>query len=84
MEITDENRIREIVKEELANFIPQKKKRAPNKWQVFLKDCVKEQTGEIPYTDKVKMCSVKYKEKKNNGNNLPADNNPLPNNQETN
>jgi hypothetical protein len=84
MEVTDENRIREIVREELVNFTPQKKKRAPNKWQLFLKDCVKEQAGEIPYTDKVKACSVKYKEKKNNGNSLPADNNSPPNNQKTN
>jgi len=84
MEIIDENRVREIVKDELANFAPQKKKRAPNKWQIFLKDCVKEQAGELQYTDKVKACSVKYKEKKNNGNSLPADNNLSPNNQETN
>lgn len=84
MEIIDENRVREIVKDELANFTPQKKKRAPNKWQIFLKDCVKEQAGELQYTDKVKACSVKYKEKKNNGNSLPADNNLSPNNQETN
>ena len=88
MEIIDENRVREIVKDELANFTHQKKKRAPNKWQIFLKDCVKEQAGEIPYTDKVKACSVKYKEKKNgeknNGNSLPADNNSLSSNQETN
>jgi hypothetical protein len=69
MEI-DENRIREIakeiVKEELANFIPPKKKRAPNKWQIFLKDCVKEHTEEMPYIDKVKECSVKYKKNKEN------------------
>lgn len=66
MEVTDENRIREIIKDELANFTPQKRKRAPNKWQVFLKDCVKEQAGEIPYTDKVKECSVIYKKNKEN------------------
>ena len=84
MEIIDENRVREIVKDELANFAPQKKKRAPNKWQIFLKDCVMEQAGELQYTDKVKKCSVIYKEKKNNGNSLPADNNLSPNNQETN
>ena len=67
MDLTDENRIREIVKEELANFSPPKKKRAPNKWQVFLKQCAKEQTEDIPYTDKVKTCSIKYKENKKNG-----------------
>ena len=65
METTDENRIREIVRDELASFTPQKKKRAPNKWQIFLKDCAKEQDKELPYTDKVKLCSVKYKENKN-------------------
>lgn len=84
METTEENRIREIVREELTNFTPQKKKRAPNKWQIFLKDCVKEQAGEIPYTDKVKKCSVIYKEKKNNGNSSPTDNNSSSINQETN
>lgn len=84
MEIIDENRVREIVKDELANFTPQKKKRAPNKWQIFLKDCTREQDKELPYTDKVKLCSIKYKEKKNNGNSLPVDNNSLQNNQEIN
>lgn len=67
MNLTDENRIREIVQEELANFTPQKKKRAPNKWQVFLKGCANEQPKDIPYFDKVKACSAKYKEGKKNG-----------------
>lgn len=67
MNLTDENRIREIVKEELTNFSPQKKKRAPNKWQLFLKECTKEQTGDLSYTDKVKVCSAKYKENKKDG-----------------
>lgn len=83
MEVIDENRVRDIVRDELANFTPQKKKRAPNKWQIFLKDCVKEQDKGLAYTDKVKACSVKYKENKNgtknngeqnNGNTLPTDN----------
>jgi hypothetical protein len=78
MEVLDENRVREIVKDELANFTPPKKKRAPNKWQVFLKNCAQEQDKELPYTDKVKICSVKYKENKNgaknNGNSSPTDN----------
>lgn len=78
MEIIDENRVRDIVKEELANFTPQKRKRAPNKWQIFLKNCVKEQDKELQYTDKVKACSVKYREnkeiKKNNGDNSSVDN----------
>lgn len=67
MDLTDENRIREIVKEELANFGPPKKKRAPNKWQIFLKQCAKEQSGDLSYPEKVKACSVKYKENKKNG-----------------
>lgn len=65
-----EERIREIVKEELANYAPPKRKRAPNKWQQFLKECVKEQDSGLVYTDKVKACSIIYKEnkKQNNGN----------------
>lgn len=70
----NEDRIREIIKEELTNFSPPKKKRAPNKWQVFLKGCVKEQPEELDYMGKVKACSVIYKDNKNerptnNGNN---------------
>jgi hypothetical protein len=63
----EETRIREIVREELSNFNPQKKKRAPSKWQLFLKDCTKRQSDELIYTDKVKLCSIEYKEVKNNG-----------------
>lgn len=63
----DENQIRAIVKEELLNFNPPKKKRAPNKWQNFLKDCSKRQPEELVYTDKVKLCSIEYKEAKKNG-----------------
>ena len=59
-----EDRMREIIREELSNFSPQKKKRAPNKWQSFLKNCAREQDKELPYTDKVKVCSAKYKENK--------------------
>lgn len=57
----DEQRIREIIREELANHIPPKKKRAPNKWQLFLKDCVKKQDEGLKYTEKVQLCSVEYK-----------------------
>lgn len=75
MEIIDENRVREIVKDELANFTPQKKKRAPNKWQIFLKSCTREeQNKELPYTERVKVCSIKYKESKNlNANGLSSE-----------
>lgn len=79
MNLIDENRVREIVQEELANFTPPKKKRAPSKWQLFLKDCVKEQDSGLAYIEKVKKCSVEYKEKKkeNNGNNSNT-NQPIP------
>lgn len=69
MDLSDENRIREIVKEELANFTPQKKKRAPNKWQVFLKECAKEQSTDLSYPEKVKKCSAIYKKNKENSTN---------------
>ena len=72
METIDENRVRDIVRDELANFVPQKKKRAPNKWQIFLKECAREQDKELPYTDKVKVCSIKYKESKNKNSNGPS------------
>lgn len=66
--IVDEHRVREIVREELANFKPKKReKRPPNKWQLFLKECTKEQPKDFSYPEKVKACSVKYREKKNNG-----------------
>lgn len=71
----EEDRIREIVREELATFNPPKKKRAPNKWQVFLKDCVKTQDNGLLYTEKVKACSVKYKENKNSNSNNHNSNN---------
>lgn len=64
--IIDENRVREIVKEELSNFNPPKKKRAPNKWQLFLKECAKRQDKELSYPEKVSLCSIEYKEEKNN------------------
>lgn len=75
MEAMDELRVREIVKEELANFTPPKKKRAPSKWQIFLKDCTKDQSKDLSYTEKVKKCSVIYKEKKN-GESSPNNNQP--------
>jgi hypothetical protein len=73
----DENQIRAIVREELSNFSPPKKKRAPSKWQTFLKDCAKRQPEELVYTDRVKLCSIEYKDLKNNGglDNLLAQNN---------
>lgn len=82
MEI-DENRVREIVKEELANFSPPKKKRAPNKWQVFLKDCVKTQDNGLAYPEKVKACSVIYKGKNGNSNNSSNNNSEVLDSQES-
>jgi len=71
MDLTDESRIREIVREEIINFSP-KKKRAPNKWQLFLKDCVKKQDNELKYTEKVQLCSVEYRETKSSNNNTKS------------
>jgi hypothetical protein len=68
----DDERIRQIVREELTTFSPPKKKRAPNKWQVFLKGCVKEQDTGLAYTEKVKKCSVEYKASKNGNSNNPS------------
>lgn len=64
----EEQRIREIIREELTNFGPPKKKRAPSKWQLFLKECVKKQDEDIKYTEKVQLCSVEYKEMKKTNN----------------
>lgn len=69
MDSIDEERIREIVRDELTKFAPLKRKRAPNKWQLFLKDCTKEQPEDLSYPEKVKACSVKYRETKNPNNN---------------
>lgn len=82
MEI-DENRVRDIIKEELANFSPPKKKRAPNKWQVFLKDCVKTQDSGLAYPEKVKACSVIYKGNKNGNSNASNNNSEIPESQES-
>lgn len=61
----EEENVRKIVREELAksgnNGNSQKKKRGPNKWQLYLKDCLKEQPKEAALGDRVKGCSVEYK-----------------------
>jgi len=67
-EIISEARIREIVRDEISNFTPVKKKRAPNKWQLFLKDCTKRQEEKLPYTEKVQLCSLEYRNSKGANN----------------
>lgn len=62
----EEENVRKIVREEMAksggnNGSSGKKKRGPNKWQLYLKDCLKEQPKEAPLGDKVKGCSIEYK-----------------------
>lgn len=37
-------------------------KRKPSKWQLYLKECMPNQSSGIPFPDKVTACSVKYKE----------------------
>lgn len=37
------------------------KKRKPNKWQLFLKDCTPRQDKGLGMTEKVSACSVEYK-----------------------
>lgn len=64
----DETRVREIIREELSNFTPPKKKRAPNKWQLFLKECVPRQDKDIKYTEKVQLCSAEYRNSKGTNN----------------
>jgi len=73
-ETIGEDRVREIIKEELSNFNPPKRKRAPNKWQLFLKDCVKDQPSELDYMGKVKACSIIYKDNKKNPNGQSSNN----------
>lgn len=37
-------------------------KRKPSKWQLYLKGCFSEQDKDIPFSEKVTACSIKYKE----------------------
>lgn len=37
-------------------------KRKPSKWQLYLKECMPGQSNNIPFSDKVSACSIKYKE----------------------
>lgn len=64
METEDEERIREIAREEIANAAPSKRKgnRTPSKWQVFLKHCTPNQAQTLSMGEKVKACSVQYKD----------------------
>jgi len=63
----EEENVRKIVRDELTksnngnNGSSTKKKRGPSKWQLYLKDCLKEQPKELALGDRVKGCSVEYK-----------------------
>ncbi len=66
--------VRNIVKEELANFQPQNSSKSSNKgtrkksdWNIFLADCTKKQPNGTPLGDRTKACSVEYKKLKSNG-----------------
>ncbi len=66
----DEECVRNIVKEELAHFQPEKAKKGTKKksnWNIFLADCTKRQPNGTPLGDRTKACSVEYKELKNKG-----------------
>ncbi len=69
--VCDEECIRNIVKEELANFQPQKSSKKGNKkksdWNIFLADCTKKQPNGTPLGDRTKACSVEYKKLKSDG-----------------
>jgi len=67
----DEECVRKIIKEELAQFKPQKSSTKGTKkksnWNIFLADCTKKQPNGTPLGDRTKACSVEYKELKKNG-----------------
>lgn len=67
----DEECVRNIVKQELAQLQPQKSSnKGPKKksnWNIFLADCTKRQPSGTPLGDRAKACSVEYKELKANG-----------------
>ncbi len=67
----DEECVRNIVKEELSKFQPQKSSNKGNKkksnWNIFLADCTKRQPNGTPLGDRAKACSIEYKELKNKG-----------------
>jgi hypothetical protein len=56
---------------------PEKKKRNPSQWNLFLKDCAPKQPKDKSFGDKIKSCALEYQEHKkksagtvNNGNNV--------------
>jgi hypothetical protein len=42
----------------------EKKKRPPNKWQLFLSNCFSTQDKGLPMTEKVSACGIQYRELK--------------------
>lgn len=68
----DEECVRTIVKEELANMSniqtdQPKKTKKKSAWNIFLSDCTKKQPPGTPIGDRAKACSIEYKELKKNG-----------------
>ena len=67
----DEECVRKIVKDELAQFKSQKSSTKGTKkksnWNIFLADCTKKQPSGTPLGDRTRACSVEYKELKKNG-----------------
>lgn len=68
--VCDEECVRNIVREELAQFQPQKSRKGNKKksnWNIFLADCTKKQPSGTPLGDRTKACSIEYKKLKENG-----------------
>lgn len=71
----DEKELREIVRKEITDMQsvqPEKKKRPPSQWNLFLKDCAPKQPKDMAFGDKIKSCALEYQEhkKKSTANNV--------------
>ena len=62
MELTEE-RVREIVREEIAN-VGIKSKRKPNQYNLFIKKCLQEIETKGAIQERFKKCAMRYKEMK--------------------
>jgi hypothetical protein len=60
--------IRQMIREEITSEKPasSKKKREPTEWNKFLKECAPSHK-DMPFGDRVKVCSIEYHENKNVG-----------------
>jgi len=65
MELTEE-RVREIVREEIAN-VGIKGKRKPNQYNLFIKKCLQEIETQGVIQERFKKCAMRYKEMKGKG-----------------